>query len=98
MTYDVNRKPSNSTTENFELLIYVKADKRGEVKGNITYVAYVYATSTGDVFLTITINIKPQDVNSITYSHYNRDDESTAEGLVPSSEPSSILAAGDNGL
>ena len=80
-----------------KLIISIAEDQRQLVKETKTY-KVVLTDSNGDVEKTFDLVVKPQEIINVTYTHHNRTDDSSENGIRIQDQPSSILVPGDSGI
>ncbi|MCI6542832.1 MAG: hypothetical protein MR423_03455, partial [Firmicutes bacterium] len=91
----------NGTMKNGKLsakvIISIAEDQRQLVKETKTY-KVVLTDSNGDVEKSFDLVVKPQEIINVTYTHHNRTDDSSENGIRIQDQPSSILVPGDSGI
>lgn len=80
-----------------KLIISIAEDQRQLVKETKTY-KVVLTDSNGDVEKSFDLVVKPQEIINVTYTHHNRTDDSSENGIRIQDQPSSILVPGDSGI
>ncbi len=80
-----------------KLIISIAEDQRQLVKETKTY-KVVLTDSKGDVEKSFDLVVKPQEIINVTYTHHNRTDDSSENGIRIQDQPSSILVPGDSGI
>ena len=79
------------------ILISVKESKRPNITSTEKYFVHI-TDSQENVSYSFEFVLKPQKVINVVYTHNNRTDNSTEDGIAIQDEPSSILNPGDFGI
>ncbi len=79
------------------ILISVKESKRPNIISTEKYFVHI-TDSQENVSYSFEFVLKPQKVINVVYTHNNRTDNSTEDGIAIQDEPSSILNPGDFGI